>query len=97
MLTGFNMAIGQRMVLAVEERLKAITGDTLVPLWLAVTVIGAGAAWITKIDVALDAQAAKIEEQQQTDDARARKIFDLLRQIEHRLSVIEGEIKRIKY
>jgi hypothetical protein len=76
--------------------LKAISENTFVPLGLAVMVIGGGAGWVTKIEVAVSAQAAKIEEQQQEDDFRARKLFDLLRQIDQRLSMIEGELKRIR-
>lgn len=65
------------------------------PIGLAVVVIGGGAAWMTKINVAVDAHTVKIREATESEESHYGKLTDLLRQIDGRLSTIEGELRRI--
>lgn len=76
--------------------MSKITSNTLMPIGLAVVVIGGGAAWMTKINIAVDAHASKIREATESEQSRYRELTDLLRGIDHRLSLIEGELKRIR-
>jgi hypothetical protein len=73
-----------------------ITSHTLVPIGLAVIVIGGGAGWMTKINVAVDAHAARIKEATESEESRYKELTDILRQIDRRLSGIEGEMRRIR-
>lgn len=73
-----------------------ISQNTVIPIGVAVVVIGGGAAWMTKINYAVDAHAAKIEEARHSETSRYREFLEIARLIEHRLSVIEGELKRIR-
>lgn len=66
------------------------------PLGLAVVVIGGGAAWMTKINVAVDAHTARIKEATESEESHYKELTDILRQIDRRLSSIEGEVKRIR-
>lgn len=73
-----------------------LTSNTLMPIGLAVVVIGGGAGWMTKINIAVDAHAARIREATESEQSRYKELTDLLRQIDRRLSGIEGEMKRIR-
>lgn len=82
---------------------KQLTDKTLVPIGLAVTVIGGGAIWLTKIYMTVDAHSKTLTEIRQVMgidrrdlEGDVKSIHDLLFQMDRRLSGIEGELKRIR-
>lgn len=67
------------------------TDKTLVPIGLAVLVIGGGASWVTGVSKELTAQASAIEHARD----QYLKIDDRLRSIENQLIQLNGTIERI--
>lgn len=76
--------------------MSKLSQNTLMPIGVAVIVIGGGAAWMTKINYAVDAATVRFEESKVSEGERYRELTDLLRQIDRRLSSIEGEMKRVR-
>jgi hypothetical protein len=69
-----------------------ITDTTLIPIGLAVVVIGGGAAWLTAMSLKIDSAIAstqRIEQKQSTYNEDISQIRELI-------SGIHGELKRIK-
>jgi len=71
--------------------MSKITQNTLVPIGLAVAVIGGGAAWMTRQEMTASANAKGIKHLQ----GQYEHIDDMLREIQEKLGTIEGELKRI--
>lgn len=67
-----------------------ITEMTLIPLGVALISIGGGAAWLTRIHIQMDANAASIQsiEENQTEYSKD------IRQIAVDIAEIKGELKR---
>lgn len=76
--------------------MRTLTDKTLVPIGLAVSVIGGGAMWLTKIHLTQDAYGRTLSEVRETIAQDRNSFYNMLLQIEKRLSGIEGELKRIK-
>lgn len=47
-----------------EKTVEKITDKTFIPLWLAVVVIGGGAAWLTTLQIAVADSAEKLAKQE---------------------------------
>lgn len=73
----------------------SISEKTLVPIGLALVVIGGAAAWATKMDMTISAAQAAIQEQRQADMEYHKIVCELLRSIDQRLSRIEGSRRKM--
>lgn len=69
-----------------------ISQNTLIPVGVAVLVIGSATAWMTKQDIQSRVNASEISEVK----SQFSGIEILLREISRRLGTIEGELKRIR-
>jgi hypothetical protein len=74
---------------------STLTEKTLIPMGLAITVIGGGAMWLTKIHFTQEASAKTLTELREAVSVDRRLTYDLLLNIDRRLSTIEGELKRL--
>lgn len=70
--------------------MKVLDDKTLIPLGVAVGIIGGAAVWMTKMDIAVSTAQAAIIEQKQADAQYHSKVCELLKSIDQRLSRIEG-------
>jgi Zn-dependent alcohol dehydrogenase len=79
--------------------MSKITDGTLVPLGLAVAVIGGGAVWLTTLHLTTAANAQRIVEVKTTVDSyeeRQLKMFEAINQIKSDVSEIKVEIKYLR-
>ena len=80
--------------------MKVLTEGTLIPIGIAVTVIGGASMWLTSLYLTQTAQAQKITEIQQafekvsTDQS---KLLNITYDIKQDVAEIKGEIKRLQY
>ncbi len=68
---------------------------TLLPMGVAIVVIGGGAAWATRMHIGMSEAQAAIIEQKQADSEYHKKVCELLRSIDQRLSRIEGSRRKL--
>jgi hypothetical protein len=71
--------------------LKQISEGTLIPLSLAITVIGGGATWMTTIASKQEAIAARVDRQGDF----MREVRNTMLEMNQRLSNIEGKLEYI--
>lgn len=69
---------------------------TLIPLSFAVVVIGGGSAWMTKVTDTIAGNKSSIMECAAMQKEFYSKMNQSIRNMENRLGVIEGELKRIR-
>lgn len=67
----------------------AISDKTLIPLGIAVLVIGGGATWLTTLHLATTSNATTLSEMK-------KDIPEKLEQIQKDIAEIKGELRRIK-
>jgi hypothetical protein len=70
-----------------------ITDKTLIPIGLAVIVIGGAAAWVTQISLVQSAHGTILNELKSTTDDRLNRLFEILTSIDRRLLTIEVSLK----
>jgi len=68
-----------------------LTENTLIPVGLAVIVIGGGAAWITNIQMSTAATVVKITSMEEKSD----KVMESLAEIQNSLAEVKGELKQL--
>lgn len=71
--------------------MNKLTQETLIPLGLAVLVIGAGSGWITKTELAV----AQVQQTSIEYKEKFKKICDLFEGITKRLDKIDNEIQKL--
>lgn len=76
--------------------MKKLTQDTLVPLGLAIGMIGGGSMWLTRLSTAVEIHERRLNEGKLRYELQTDRANEVLLSIEKRLSVIEGELKRIR-
>jgi len=62
---------------------ELLTTQTMIPLGVAICIIGGGAAWLTKLQMMLKVHDKKLD--------NISKIYDKLNEISERLARIEGK------
>lgn len=69
-----------------------INEKTMIPIGLAVLVIGGGAGWMTRQEIKTTANSEQIIQVNE----KVENLDKILNEIEKRLAGIEGELKRIR-
>jgi len=69
-----------------------ITENTLIPIGIAITVIGGGSAWLTTMHQSMSAMAQEIRSVKE----ERKTLYDSLELIRRDISEIKGELKRIR-
>lgn len=75
-----------------EKTMSKITQETLIPLGVALLVIGTGAGWVTKTEMAI----AQVHEESQEYKSKFKEICEILRGIDRRLGKMEDALSRLR-